>query len=78
MEGLELLHEYKIFPKWVHLGNSGGVFVLNNPALTAFRPGLAFYGYSPFSENNKYNNLAKNNLKTSPENIFNYYFCAKD
>lgn len=63
MEGLELLHEYKIFPKWVHLGNSGGVFILNNPALTAFRPGLAFYGYSPFSENNKYNNLAKNNLK---------------
>lgn len=63
MEGLELLHSYKIFPTWVHLGNSGGTFILNNPALTAFRPGLAFYGYSPFSAENKYYHLAKNNLK---------------
>lgn len=63
MDGLNLLHEYKIFPKWIHLGNSGAVFTLNNEALTAFRPGLAFYGYSPFSKENKYNTLAENNLK---------------
>lgn len=63
IEGLELLHSYKIFPKWVHLGNSAGSFILNNPVLTAFRPGLAFYGYVPFLENSKYYHLADNNLK---------------
>lgn len=63
MAALEILHSYKIFPKWVHLGNSAGTFTLNNSALTAYRPGLAFYGYVPFSQNSKYYNLAINNLK---------------
>jgi alanine racemase len=38
------------FPRWVHLGNSAAVFTLHNPLLTAYRPGLALYGYSPFSD----------------------------
>lgn len=49
--GLEILNQYKIYPKWIHLGNSGGVFLLKNNRLNAFRPGLSFYGYNPFSDN---------------------------
>jgi alanine racemase len=49
-KGLEILNSYKIYPKWIHLGNSGGVFILKNKALNAFRPGIAFYGYNPFRE----------------------------
>jgi len=36
-------------PRWVHLGNSAGVFTLKNDKLTAFRSGLALYGYNPLS-----------------------------
>ena len=36
-------------PQWVHLGNSAGVFTLKNDKLTAFRSGLALYGYNPLS-----------------------------
>ncbi len=45
---LEFLNSQGCFPKSVHLGNSAGIFVLNDKRLTAFRPGLAVYGYSPF------------------------------
>lgn len=37
------------FPRWIHLGNSAAIFTLHNELLTAYRPGLAFYGYNPFS-----------------------------
>lgn len=37
-------------PRYVHLGNSAGIFTLKDERLNAFRPGLAFYGYSPFDE----------------------------
>ncbi len=33
---------------FVHLGNSAAAFWLKDSRLTAFRTGLAFYGYSPF------------------------------
>lgn len=59
--GLETLNKYKIYPKWVHLGNSGGVFLLKNNRLNSFRPGLSFYGYSPFEGENLSNLTA--NLK---------------
>ncbi len=36
-------------PKHIHIGNSAGLFTLNDQRLNAFRPGLAFYGYSPFN-----------------------------
>ncbi len=45
---LEILHNNKIYPKWIHLGNSAGIFVLNNKIFNAFRPGISFYGYNPF------------------------------
>lgn len=48
LKGLEVLHNNKIYPKWIHLGNSGGVFLLKNKVFNAFRPGISFYGYSPF------------------------------
>ncbi len=38
------------FPRWVHLGNSAAIFWADNKLLTAFRPGLALYGYSPFPD----------------------------
>lgn len=48
-EALHVLHRYGIYPQHVHLGNSAGVFILHNRQLTAFRPGIALYGYSPLS-----------------------------
>jgi len=52
LKGLSILQQAGYFPQYVHLGNSAGLFKLHNPALTAFRPGLSFYGYSPFSQDN--------------------------
>jgi len=37
-------------PRWVHLGNSAGLLTLTNKLLTAYRPGLALYGYNPLSD----------------------------
>jgi alanine racemase len=50
LESLGHLRAAGFFPRWVHLGNSAGVFTLHNKMLTAFRPGLAFYGYDPFPD----------------------------
>lgn len=47
---LEILKQEGFEPRWVHLGNSAAIFTTKNDFLTAYRPGLAFYGYSPFSE----------------------------
>ena len=44
---LDTLRAAGFFPRWVHLGNSAALFTLSNPLLTAYRPGLALYGYSP-------------------------------
>ena len=46
---LEILRAAGYYPRWVHLGNSAAVFTLHSPLLTAYRPGLALYGYSPFA-----------------------------
>lgn len=46
---LEKVQKAGYNPKYVHLGNSAAVFTTQDERLTAFRPGLAFYGYSPFS-----------------------------
>jgi len=51
---LDFLNGQGCQPEWVHLGNSAGVFVLNDKRLTAFRPGIAVYGYNPFAENSPY------------------------
>jgi len=49
-EALETLRAAGFFPKWVHLGNSAALFKLDDQLLTAYRPGLALYGYNPFSD----------------------------
>ncbi|HZJ41220.1 MAG TPA: alanine racemase [Candidatus Saccharimonadales bacterium] len=49
MEALDTLRSAGYFPRWIHLGNSAAVFKTDNKFLTAFRPGLSFYGYSPFA-----------------------------
>jgi alanine racemase len=53
LASLNSLRAAGFFPRWVHLGNSAGVFTLNNKLLTAYRPGLAFYGYHPLPEKNR-------------------------
>jgi alanine racemase len=47
LEALNKLRSAGYFPRWVHLGNSAAIFWSDNRLLTAFRPGLAFYGYNP-------------------------------
>jgi len=47
---LKILKTAGFNPRWVHLGNSAAIFTADNPLLTAYRPGLAFYGYSPFAK----------------------------
>lgn len=47
---LNTLRANGFFPRWVHLGNSAAIFSLDNNLLTAYRPGLALYGYSPFND----------------------------
>jgi len=49
-EALKILQEAGFNPPWIHLGNSAAVFTAKNKLLTAYRPGLAFYGYNPFSD----------------------------
>lgn len=53
IKSLEILNKTGFYPPWVHLGNSAAVFWLDNPIITAFRPGLALYGYHPNPENNE-------------------------
>lgn len=49
MDCLDKVRSAGYFPKWVHIGNSASVFWSDNKLLTAFRPGLALYGYNPLS-----------------------------
>ncbi|MGE5425969.1 MAG: alanine racemase [Bacillota bacterium] len=53
-QDLDFLHQQGVNPHYVHLGNSAGIFSIHDPRLTAFRPGLAIYGYNPFSPGNPY------------------------
>ncbi len=48
LSALDALRTAGYFPRWIHLGNSASVFWSDNKLLTAFRPGLALYGYDPF------------------------------
>lgn len=50
VQALETLRTAGYFPKWVHLGNSAALLTMHNKLLTAYRPGLALYGYDPFSD----------------------------
>jgi len=53
MEALDILRSAGYFPHWIHLGNSASLFRSDNKLLTAYRPGLALYGYSPFSDDSE-------------------------
>ncbi len=46
-KALDILRATGFFPRWIHLGNSAFIFEATNKILTAFRPGLSLYGYSP-------------------------------
>lgn len=47
VKALEYLRAANYYPRWIHLGNSAGLLKLHNNLLTAYRPGLALYGYDP-------------------------------
>lgn len=49
MEALDKIRSAGYFPPHVHIGNSAAVFWNDNRLLTAFRPGLAIYGYNPLN-----------------------------
>lgn len=51
LEALKILRNNGFNPKYIHLGNSAGIFRLKGKEYTAFRAGLSFYGYSPFKNN---------------------------
>jgi len=53
IDSLDILRSAGYFPRWIHLGNSAGLLSLRNKLLTAYRPGLALYGYNPFSDSEK-------------------------
>ncbi|MCU0680069.1 MAG: alanine racemase [Planctomycetes bacterium] len=56
---LDLLHSKKIFPQWVHLGNSAAIFTIKDKRFTAFRGGLSLYGYHSFNANHPQFTLAQ-------------------
>ncbi|MDP3837059.1 MAG: alanine racemase [bacterium] len=58
-ESHDYLLSQGVSPKWVHLGNSAGVFALKDERLNAYRPGLALYGYNPFSSESVHYEEAK-------------------
>ncbi|MFA5420535.1 MAG: alanine racemase [Patescibacteria group bacterium] len=62
-KALNILKVNKIYPKWVHIGNSSSIFNLKNDLYTAFRPGLALYGYNPLKETCKMFSEANKALK---------------
>lgn len=49
-KSLDELLKASFYPRWVHLGNSAGLLTLENNLLTAYRPGLALYGYNPLTD----------------------------
>jgi len=55
---LEILNANGFFPKFVHLGNSAGIFILDDPRLTAYRAGIALYGYNVFAPGHRAYNIA--------------------
>lgn len=63
MAALDSLRSAGYFPRWVHLGNSAGLLTLRNKLLTAYRPGLALYGYNPFSDSEESEFEVNNALK---------------
>jgi alanine racemase len=54
LHDLTILKSNGFNPKWVHLGNSAAIFSLKNKELTAFRSGIALYGYNPFSQESNF------------------------
>lgn len=63
-DNLKLLRSKNINPYYIHLGNSVGTFTLKNSLYTAFRPGIAMYGYNIFAPSHPMY-IKANNLKPS-------------
>ncbi|MCF7860258.1 alanine racemase [Patescibacteria group bacterium] len=53
-QALDFLKSKNCQPQYVHLANSAGVFTLKDERLSAVRPGLAVYGYNPFTPESPY------------------------
>lgn len=60
LKGLDILEYNGYYPEYVHLGNSAAIFTMHEKRLTAFRSGLALYGYNPLDLNHRlYNEASK-------------------
>lgn len=59
---LDTLKQADFHPPYIHLGNSAAIFNISDPRLTAFRAGLALYGYNPLNLENKNYQLANEQL----------------
>jgi alanine racemase len=46
-EGLKIIDELKIYPKYIHLGNSAGATKITDPRINVIRPGIGIYGCNP-------------------------------
>ena len=53
------LVDYGHAPTWRHIGNSAGIFKINDDFFNAFRPGISLYGYSPFASHAPLHKKAK-------------------
>ena len=53
LAALETLRAAGYSPRWIHLGNSAALLKESNPAFTAYRAGLALYGYNPLEGQNE-------------------------
>lgn len=62
-KALNYLKEENYHPEIIHLGNSAGLFTVNDKRLNAARVGLSFYGYHSFNKESSYYSLLENNLK---------------
>lgn len=62
-QGLMILREAGYFPTWIHLGNSAAALTLENTLLTAYRPGLALYGYDPIDDDENSGFRSNNHLQ---------------
>lgn len=63
LQALKYLESKNYNVKLIHIGNSAGLFSLNDKRFNACRVGLSFYGYHNFNKNSKYFKLLDDNLK---------------
>lgn len=78
LDALNILRIGGYFPRWIHLGNSAALFTIHNQALTAYRPGLAFYGYYPFNGQEGKEKIADTRALKPALEIYSQLICLQN